>query len=57
MLHPADFTQLSEFEQLVCEASMLEPIEFSDEATLAHAEGGMPGEPVNDPAVLAELFG
>jgi hypothetical protein len=38
-------------------AAALEPIALSDEAIKAHAEEGAPGEPITDPAALAELFG
>jgi len=57
VLHPADFNRLNELERLVVEAATLEPIELSEEAIRAHAEEGTPGQPVTDPAVLAELFG
>lgn len=57
VLHPADFTRLNELEELLTVAAALKPIALSDEAIKAHAEEGAPGEPIIDPAVLAELFG
>ena len=57
VIHPSDFNRLKETEQLLVEAAALEPIVLSREAMRAHSEEGMPGEPITDPAVLAELFG
>lgn len=57
VLHPADFNRLNELEQLIAAAAALEPIVLSEEAIRAHAEEGTPGEPITDPALLAELFG
>ena len=57
MIHPSDFNRLKESEQLLVEGAALEPIALSQEAIRAHSEEGMPGEPITDPAVLAELFG
>ena len=57
VLHPEDFHRLLELEQLAEDAAQLEPIELSEEAVRAHREEGTPGEPVTDPALLAQLFG
>jgi hypothetical protein len=43
-----------ELDRMLTEAADLEP---SSEALSAHLEEGTPGEPITDPAVLAELFG
>ncbi len=57
VLHPSDFHRLTELEQLLGAAAELDPIELSDEAIRAHREEDAPGEPVTDPAILANLFG
>jgi hypothetical protein len=57
VIHPSDFNRLNQIEQLLAAAAALEPITLSREAVRAHAEEGTPGEPITDPAVLAELFG
>jgi len=57
VIHPSDFHRFTELEQLVGTAATLDPVELSDEATRAHREEGAPGDPVTDPAVLADLFG
>jgi hypothetical protein len=57
VIHPTDFTRLNELDELLTVAAALEPIELSDDAIRAHGEEGAPGEPVTDPALLAELFG
>lgn len=57
VLHPEDFHRFLELERLAEEAARLEPVSLSPEAIRAHREEGTPGEPVTDPAVLAELFG
>jgi hypothetical protein len=54
LVHPADFDRL---EQLLTEVALLEPAVFSSEAIRAHREEDIPGEPITDPALLAELFG
>jgi hypothetical protein len=56
VIHPSDFSRLNQIEDLLVAAAALEPITFSPEAVRAHAEEGTPGEPITDPAVLAELF-
>lgn len=57
VIHPSDFNRLNEIEQLLSAATALDPIALSDEAIIAHVEEGTAGEPVTDPAMLAELFG
>jgi hypothetical protein len=57
LIHPSDFNRLNEIEQLLAAAAALEPIALSKDAVAAHAEEGTPGEPITDPALLAELFG
>lgn len=57
LIHPADFHRLNELDRFLEEASRLAPIARSAEAVRAHVEEGTPGEPITDPAVLAELFG
>jgi PHD/YefM family antitoxin component YafN of YafNO toxin-antitoxin module len=57
VIHPSDFSRLTQIEELLAAAAALEPITFSSEAVRAHTEEGTPGEPITDPAVLAELFG
>ena len=57
MIHPSDFDRLNKLEELLTGAAALEPITLSEDAVRAHAEEGTPGEPITDPAVLAELFG
>jgi hypothetical protein len=57
VIHPSDFHRLTELEQLLGTAAALDPIELSAEAIRAHREEGASGDPVTDPAVLADLFG
>jgi PHD/YefM family antitoxin component YafN of YafNO toxin-antitoxin module len=57
VIHPSDFNRLNQIEALLTAAAALEPIALSEDAIRAHAEEGAPGEPITDPAVLAELFG
>jgi hypothetical protein len=57
VIHPSDFDRLSDIERLLIDAAALEPLALSDEAIRAHSEEGTPGEPITDPAALAELFG
>lgn len=57
LIHPTDFRRLDALDRLVEETANLAPIALSEEALRAHVEEGTPGEPVTDPAVLAELFG
>lgn len=57
LIHPEDFHRLNEFDRLLDEVSQLTPIALSGEAARAHVEEGTPGEPITDPAVLAQLFG
>ena len=57
VLHPDDFHRLLELDRLAEETARLGPVKLSEEAIRAHREEGMPGEPVTDPSVLAELFG
>ena len=57
VLHPEDFHRLLELDRVAEDAARLEPMKLSQEAIRAHREEGAPGEPVTDPAVLAELFG
>jgi hypothetical protein len=57
VLHPDDFQRFLDLERLADDAAALEPVKLSDEAIRAHREEGMPGEPMTDPSVLAELFG
>ena len=57
VIHPLDFDRLNKLEELLTGAAALEPITLTRQAVRAHAEEGTPGEPITDPAVLAELFG
>jgi hypothetical protein len=57
LIHPDDFHRLDELDRMLTEAADLAPLEPSSEALSAHLEEGTPGEPITDPAVLAELFG
>ena len=57
VIHPTDFSRLNALEELLSVAAALEPIALSEEAIRAHVEEGTPGEPITDPALLAELFG
>jgi hypothetical protein len=57
LIHPTDFDRLTKLDELLDAAAALDPVTLSDEAIRAHREEGTPGEPVTDPAVLAELFG
>jgi hypothetical protein len=56
LVHPDDFHRLNQLDQLLEQVSDLGDFEPSAEALRAHVEEGTPGEPVTDPAVLAELF-
>ena len=55
-MHPSDLTRLREIDEPLSSAAALEPIVLSKEAIRAHADEGAPGEPITDPALLAELF-
>ena len=57
LMHPSDFNRLSQFEWLLAEVSQLEPVSLSEDAVRAHREADTPGEPITDPALLAEIFG
>jgi hypothetical protein len=57
LIHPDDFHRLDELDRMLTEAADLAPLAPSSEALSAHLEEGTPGEPITDPAVLAELFG
>ncbi len=57
VIHPSDFDRLSDIERLLADAAALEPLVLSEEAKRAHSDEGTPGEPITDPATLAELFG
>lgn len=57
LIHPDDFHRLDELDRMLAEISKLTPLEPSPQALRAHLEEGTPGEPITDPAVLAELFG
>ncbi len=56
LIHPDDFHRLNDLDRFLEDASALEPITLSAEAVRAHVEEGTPGEPITDPAVLADLF-
>jgi hypothetical protein len=57
LVHPRDFQRLNDLDQLLAEISRLEPIALSPDAVRAHREEDAPGEPITDPALLAEIFG
>ena len=57
LIHPDDFHRLDGLDRMLTEAADLAPLEPSSEALNAHLEEGTPGEPITDPAILAELFG
>jgi hypothetical protein len=57
LIHPSDFHRLSDLDRMLADVSNLEPLALSAEAARAHREEDTPGEPITDPAVLAELFG
>jgi hypothetical protein len=57
LIHPDDFRRLDELDRMLAEVSELAPLEPSPEALRAHLEEGAAGEPITDPARLAELFG
>jgi len=57
LVHPADFDRLKHLDLLLTEVARLEPMDFSAEAIRAHREEDTPGEPITDPAALAEIFG
>lgn len=52
-----DFHRLEALDRLLAEASERGLLEPSPEALRAHLDTGTPGEPITDPAVLAEFFG
>lgn len=56
VVHPDDFQRLNELDRLLAEASELPQGAPSAAALRAHREEGAPGEPITDPAALAELF-
>jgi hypothetical protein len=57
LVHPTDFDRLEHLDQLLTEVALLEPIVISPEAIRAHRDEDTPGEPITDPALLAEIFG
>ncbi len=57
LIHPDDFHRLDELDRMLAEVSDLAPLPPSREALRAHIEEGTAGEPITDPAKLAELFG
>ena len=57
LVHPADFDRLERLDRLLTEVALLEPMVISSEAIRAHREEDTPGEPITDPALLAEIFG
>lgn len=57
LVHPADFDRLEHLDRLLTEVALLDPMVSSPEAIRAHREENTPGEPITDPALLAELFG
>jgi hypothetical protein len=57
LFHPVDFHRLSDFERFLAEVAQLEPVSLSSDAVRAHREEDTPGEPITDPARLAEIFG
>lgn len=57
LIHPTDFHRLDDLDQLLVAASQLESIALSPDALCAHREEDTPGEPITDPALLAEIFG
>lgn len=57
LVHPADFDRLEHLDRLLSEVALLEPMVISSEAVRAHHEEDTPGEPITDPALLAEIFG
>jgi hypothetical protein len=57
LVHPTDFHRLNDFDRLLAEVSLLGPIAPSQDAIRAHREEDTPGEPITDPALLAEIFG
>jgi len=56
LVHPADFHRLSDLDQFLTEVARMEPISLSPDAVRAHREEDTPGEPITDPARLAEIF-
>ncbi len=56
VVHPNDFQRLNKLDRLLAEASEFPPGAPSAAAFCAHHEEGTPGEPITDPAALAELF-
>jgi hypothetical protein len=57
LVHPTDFGRLNDLDQLLVEVSQIEPMALSVDAIRAHREEDTPGEPITDPALLAEIFG
>ena len=57
LIHPSDFHRLDELDRMLAQISKLAPLEPSPGALRAHLEEGTAGEPITDPARLAELFG
>jgi len=57
LVHPTDFGRLNDLDQLLVEVSQIEPMALSADAIRAHREEDTPGEPITDPALLAEIFG
>lgn len=57
LIHPTDFGRLNDLDQLLVEVSQIEPMALSADAIRAHREEDTPGEPITDPALLAEIFG
>jgi hypothetical protein len=57
LVHPVDFDRLKGLDQILVDVSQVEPITLSEDAVRAHREEDTPGEPITDPALLAEIFG
>jgi len=57
LVHPDDFHRLDELDRMLAEAAELPSLEPTHQALRAHLEESTPGEPITDPAALAELFG
>lgn len=57
LLHPSDFHRLNDFDRLLAEVSQAKTIAPSPDAVHAHREEDTPGEPITNPALLAEIFG
>ncbi|HEY1457651.1 MAG TPA: hypothetical protein VGF15_03950, partial [Solirubrobacteraceae bacterium] len=56
LIHPTDFHRLSHLDQLLSEVGQSEPMALSPDAIRAHRDEDTPGEPITDPALLAEIF-